>query len=219
MFANDRDLLVYEPGLFDDVAWIGQRLVDGLEVALSGDGLTLLRGSGSWVDDGVGVGSVVVLEGLGAVEVVSVVSAVSLGVSRLRAGAASPAIPVRVGGWTGGARVSTFSPQLAATHGLILNGLGVVEGEAPEGGDGRVYASQILNGGDLVRAECLGALHLVYSAASSLVGEASVSWTKALMYRDRFGEERQRVAVEIDTDGDGAADVHRRVNALRLVRG
>lgn len=64
----------------------------------------------------------------------------------------------------------------------------------------------------------LGALHLVYAAASALAPVGSPLRERAEMYRERFAAERQRVAARIDTDGDGEPDAVRRLNVLLLER-
>ena len=209
MFADDRDLLFLEPMLFRDAGWLGQTLARG---TASATGTILSAFENDFVSAGVGAGHVLVLGGA-SYEVVERLSAVTLRISRLRADVDGPELPVQ-SVTDAEMRVVTFEPQLAVVHRQLLHMLGL--SESP--GDGELGESAVTNPEDLRRIEVLGALHLVYSAASS-AGDPGGAWAmRARMYRDRFGAERHRVAAEIDSSGDGGADAMRRLNVSRFVR-
>lgn len=213
MFAKDRDLLVVEPNLFRDVGWLSQRVLRGTG-AISGTTLSISAADGGFDTAGVGAGSVVVVDGVSC-EVIERLSATQATISRPRVGALDPVLPPAA--VTGkDTVVFTFAPQIAAVHGEILARLGIRGGD--EIGDGPAE-SAITNPAALVRLEVLGALAMVWGAASALTGRESPAAERAEWYRQRFERERQSVRVRLDLDGDGAADAARHAASARLVRG
>lgn len=214
MFAHDRDLLAIEPNLFNEVSWVGQRLVRGTG-DLSDGVLTLTSFDRDFGVAGVGEGHVVIINNV-AYEIVEVVSGTEVAVSRVRASVGGAAIspPDATGA---SVEVRTFGPQVGMTHDLVLRLLGLEGvGDAVPGSLGE---SAVVNGAALARVEALGALHLVYAAAGSLSGPGSAMWERGEMYRRRFAAERQTAAARVDTDGDGVADATRRMNVLWCIRG
>lgn len=211
MFASDRDLLVYEPRLFEEVAFASQTVIASAmgEVALGG--VTLEVPMVDFASLGVDAGWVVLVDGVAA-EVVSRQSATMLTISRLRASVGDALMPL-VPGKGLGVRVGTFRPQIGVVHEQVLASLGV----GASSGTG-LEASSIVNAAALKRVEAFGALYLVFSGAAALVGYDSVLWQKAQMYLARYGSERVRVSALVDTDGDGVADATRRMNVMQLVR-
>ncbi len=212
MFANDRDLLSLEPGIFRDVLWLGQRLVRGVG-SVSGTTLTMTTQDQGFDDAGVGAGNVVVVDGV-ALEVVSRESASELTVSRLRDSIVGA--PVGAGSISEKVvEVSTFGPQISIVHAQVLRMLGLRA--TGEGGDG-AGEGDVTNPSQLALVEALGAVHLVYAGAAAAGGSAGDLAHKAALYRERFGGERQRAAAMIDLDGDGEADATRRMNVIQFVR-
>ncbi|MBL8760367.1 MAG: hypothetical protein JNL50_03610 [Phycisphaerae bacterium] len=212
MFATDRDLLAIEPNVFNEVSWVGQRLVKGTGDVDDGV-LTLTTFDRDFVVAGVDAGHVVLVSNV-AYEVLERVSATEVAVSRLRASVDGAAIwPADVVG--AGVEVRTFGPQVGVTHDLVLRLLGIEGSATPEG----LGESAVVNGAALARVEALGALHLVYAAAGSLSGPGTALWERGEMYRRRFAAERQTAAARVDTDGDGVADATRRMNVVWFVRG
>ncbi|MGD9693147.1 MAG: hypothetical protein AB7G17_10190 [Phycisphaerales bacterium] len=211
-FATDRDLLVLEPGLFREVGWSAQRVVEASGVSVSGT--TLTSAGSDFVTAGVTAGHVALVNGA-VMEVVARLSATQLTVSRVREEAGGVAIPP---GTMSGATlvVMTFRAQLSVAHGQVLRMLGIEPGSV--GQLGEVGETSIVNPGSLARVEALGAMHAILSSASAMVGETSATWAKAEAYRERFREERQRVAALIDLNGDGVADATRRMSVTRLTR-
>jgi hypothetical protein len=217
MFASDRDLLVYEPRLFLDAGWLGQRLV------LASGGVVGGVATAAGVNmAAVGVQAGGVLSYTGAsFEVVSVLGTGGAVVSRLRASVTDAALPTPDVASQTTLEVVTFRPQLAVVHGQLLRMLGIEPQDAREGA---LTESAVVNPGSLTRLECLGALHLIYAAAAAAAAPgglgAGLSYgERALMYRERFAAERLRVSVLIDADGDGEPEVTRRPGVGFLVRG
>jgi len=213
MFATDRDLLQHEPRLFNDIRWAGQTLLEASGVLSAiGDSVSIVGLNAE--ARGIGEGCVALLDGL-AVEITDAKSAGALGVSLLRSRRDDPAVGVSGGPRSVNVVVASFRPQIALVHDRILRGLGLAmpedEGEAPG-------AAAITNPDALVRVEALGALHAIFASASALVESNSPMWARAQMYRERFIEERRRIRVEIDLDGDGQPDATRTISAMRFVR-
>jgi hypothetical protein len=150
-----------------------------------------------------------------AYEVLSRVSSTVLSISRLRSDPDDAAIAVGV---TTGVDVvvATFGPQIATVHRQVLRMVGIEPDIEP--GEGDVSAMSILNPTELARLEALGALHLIYSAASSALGPETPLGRKAEFYRERFATDRQRAVAIIDTDGDGQPDATRRLNVVQFLR-
>jgi len=215
MFATDRDLLVLEPYLFRDHAWVGQRLARGN--ATIADGSIDFSVVDVELDVAqVAAGCVVTVLG-SSYEITGNVGTKSASVSRLRSSIGGPTIMVSDTAESD-AWIVSFRPQIAMVHRQILRMAGI-EPDAPAPTDGRLGESAITNGVALVTLEALGTLHLIFAAAASVAGPTSPAAIRAQMYRDLFREERRRVSVELDTDGDGLPDVARRLNISQFVRG
>ncbi|GIK18673.1 MAG: hypothetical protein DYG93_06475 [Leptolyngbya sp. PLA2] len=210
MFARDRDLLTLEPNLLRDVGWAGQRLVRGTGGA-AGTTLAMSSQDAGFDAAGIGAGNIVLVDGT-AYEVIERTTPASLVISRLRAAESDPLLPASpVSGVP--VEVMTFRPQIALVNAQTMRMLGI----DPESGDGPGEAS-VTNPWAMRLLVSLGALHLVYAAASALAPAGSPLRDRAEMYRERFAAERQRVAARIDTDGDGEADAVRRPSVLLLER-
>lgn len=216
MFATDRDLLMYEPRLFLDTVWVGQRQVSETGIVVSG---VLVVSGATFMTDGIEAGQVVTYKDA-AYEVVQVLGETQLGLSLPRAGVDDPVILAPDTASTT-VRIYTFRYQLRIVHEQILRMIGIEPAVEAEPGETLVTESSIVNPGALRRLEALGALHLIYAAASVAgpLGDGSVYADRAAMYRERFAAERERVNVLIDTDGDGRADAARRPTVMHMVRG
>lgn len=216
MFASDRDLLMYEPRLFLDTVWVGQRIVSATGVVVSG---VLVVSGAMFTSIGIEAGHVANYKDA-SYEVVQVLTDTQLGLSIPRASADDPVILAPDSASTT-VRIHTFRHQLLIVHEQILRMIGIEPEIVPGPGEMAVTESSIVNPGALRRLEALGALHLIYAAASVAgpLGEGSAYADKAAMYRERFAAERERVSVLIDADGDGKADAVRRPTVMHLVRG
>lgn len=202
-FARDRDLIVFEPTLFRDVAWAGQRLVVSDGVSISGT--TLSAPGVDFEAAGVEAGHVALVDDL-PLEVVDQLSATELMVSRLRDRVDSPPVsPAPVS--DAKLVVATFRPQIEATHELLMRSAGLAPSDP-----------MVVNGRDVARVEALGALHTILSAAAPATQDGAPMWDKARLYGDRFRAEWARTAIKIDLDDDGEADALRRIGAARFRR-
>lgn len=217
MFASDRDLLIFEPNLFRDVGWLGQRLLKGTG-SISGTTLTISAFDVGFDAAGIAAGHIVTVDGV-AYEVLARLSASQATISRLRAMADDPALPPSA--VTGKETfIVSFAPQLAQVHGQVIRMLGI-EPQDPvlPGVPGTPTEASITNPEALRTVEALGALFLIYAAASALAGSAGDSSERAEWYRRRFMQERERIAVRLDVDGDGLPDATRRLAMGQWVRG
>ncbi len=205
---------MYEPRLFLETGWLGQLVFR--EAGLVTSGVGFVAGV-DFAAVGVAAGSVVSYAGA-SYEVAQVIGVGQLGLSRLRASADDAVItPPELA--SGELECFTYRPQMAVVHGQILRMLGIEPEDAREGALG---SQAVVNPGALMRLECLGTLHLIYSAAAAAgsAGSAGVGYAeRSLMYRERFSAERGRVTAMIDLDGDGEAESVRRPGVSHLVRG
>lgn len=215
MFARDRDLLAYEPDLFRDVAWSGQRLVKALGSILSGT-TTLMIGTQdvNFTEAGVEAGYVVVVGGT-PYEVIERVGDLSVTVSRVRQDDDDPLITPSPAS-TATTTVVSYRPQLRMVHDQLLRTIGI-EPEDPAELE-RVTEADITNPGALKAIEAMSTIHMVLSSAAALSGPDSTLWRRAQHYRDLVARERQRVGVRIDLDGDGVPDATRRLNVVQFMR-
>lgn len=215
MIATDRDLLVYEPRLFNEAFFVSQRVFDSPSAgSLDTAGTTLTVTNAKWADWNVGPGWVVLIADAPA-EVVTRFNQTQLYVSKLREDA--NAVVVSTG--TGSSlpvRVSTFRPQIQSVHDALMRGVGIEPTAIIS--PGVITEASITNPKALLRAECLGTLQMVYQAVAVAAGEGSIAWAKARSYAERFAEERRRIVVEIDTNADGTADAIRRFSTHWLTR-
>ncbi|MFN0131218.1 MAG: hypothetical protein ACKVW3_01595 [Phycisphaerales bacterium] len=206
--ATDRDLLVFEPNLFRDIAWLSQRLVKAT-ASISGTTLTISAYDVDLAGAGIGPGHVVVVDGA-PFEIIERLTATTATVSRLRDDPeGSPITPTPMSSKP--ATIHTFAPQLGMVRDQVLRLVGLEPADE----------SRVTNPDALKRLVALGALHLAYTAASAAGGEQGWSgkaWTRGQLYLQRFSDERQRAEAQIDLDGDGIADTRRRPNVGQLVR-
>lgn len=209
MFAQDRDMLAIEPHAFTDALWAGRRLASGLG-GVSGTTLTATAATATFIEARAEPGQVVVFNSV-PLEVVEVTSGTVLEVSKLRESVEADALPPGNASGISFTLVS-FAPQLAIVHRQLLGMLGL---DRPDGPGAEV----IVDTAALAHAEALGALHLVYAAASALSGPNSALGARAAMYADMFSRARQTLAVGLDLDGDGVVDATRRPALMQLVRG
>ena len=210
MFAQDRDLLAIEPNLFRDVSFLAQTILQTTGT-LSAGTLTL---DDALPTGAAAVGQVIVVN-RAPLEIIGVTDATTLVVSLTRPDVSGPQL---VPADRTGAPVllATFSPQLGLVHDQLLRMLGIEPGAtlAP----GVITEADITNPRDLVLLECLGALHLIYTAASAPLPDDSPQAQRARMYQERFAKERWRARAKIDLDGDERPDAERTFNVIRTCR-
>lgn len=213
MLATDTDLVIVEPALFTDVAWVAQRLVSTIGV-VADSVVTLTAPDVDFERARVRPGHVVLIDGV-ACAVAERLAPLQARLTRPRAEPADPEIPV---GDDPSARVEvfTFTPQIASVHRRLLRMLGI---EPDAGGSGvGPGEADITNPRDLRRLTVLGALADIYAAASAPGSRRDALADKADAYRRAFARERETSCARIDLDGDGRPDALRRFNAVQFTR-
>lgn len=210
-FATDRDLIVLEPGLHNDVAWTAQRLVSVNDASITNNALTTSKAD--FEQSGVDAGHIAVIAGV-TLEVVERLGPGTLLVSMVRADASGEALPT-LPSLSGTLTIHTFAPQIELTHRELLRRAGVAPAGEPND-TGAISEEMIIGGASLRSVEALGALRLVFSSAAARPDDRA--WRKAEMYRARFERAARRARIEIDRDGDGDVDEARRIGAGYFAR-
>ena len=209
-FSTDRNLLMLEPGVFNDVPFVAQERLRVTDASVSGT--TVTSASADFAAAQVDAGSVVSIAGIPA-EVVARVSATELTVSRVRQRASDAAIPP-VPGSNLELIVRTFAPQAALVHDCLLRMVGV----DPDDANSPITESMIVSLSTMTHLEALGTLERVYAGAVALVGENGDIWKKAADYHRRFGAACRGARIRMDLDGDGKADFTRELGLIQFVR-
>ena len=209
-FSTDRDLLALEPDVFRDLPLVGQRRAHGDDGELAGTAFTAL--AGTFPAESVAATGVILIDSTPH-EIVERVDASTLTVSLPRVRPDDPPIPPGDGSGLSYV-VRTFAHQAAVVHDTLMNLLGL-DGDNP---DHALTEDAVLSVSRMARLETLGTLERVYSAGAALTGDNEMLLLKADHYRRRFAAARERSVVLIDTDGDGFADVRRRLGEASLVR-
>ncbi|MFW5682828.1 MAG: hypothetical protein ACOC1G_07470 [Phycisphaeraceae bacterium] len=209
-FSTDRDLLALEPSVFLDLPLVGQRRSFGEDGELHGTSFTTL--SGTFPAESVGEGGVILINHE-PYEILSRIDAATLTVSLPRIRTSDPAI------WAGQASaahfvVRTFAHQAAVVHDTLMHLFGLHLDDPEQ----TLTEDALLSVTLAARLETLGTLERIYSAGAALTGDNEMLLLKADHYRRRFAAARERAVVLIDTDGDGFADVRRRLGEAHLLR-
>lgn len=209
-FSTDRDLLLYEPTLFNDVPWVSQQRLS----VTDGDivGTTLMSAQADFESAQVDTGSVVLVNKL-PLEVIARQDAMTLTVSLPRTRTTDAAIPP--GDVSAGTVVvRTFMPQAELVCGSLLRMLGL-DSDDP---DLPLDADAVVSLSLMARLEALGTLERVFSSAAALTGDNDGLLFKAAEYRRRLSEAATRSAVQIDTNGDGLPDEKRYIGLTCFTR-
>jgi hypothetical protein len=216
-FCTDTDLLHWEPNLLREAAFASQTLLIGTG-DLAGSTFTLDGPAGaSFLASHVTPQQVIVLTGgtSGSYPIVSVDSATQLTLSVLYDGL----FPVGGSGVPGPLAtadnltfaIRTFWPQRRVVSDLLMAAAGL----NPTRHDLDVV---VMNPQALKNAATLGTLQMIYSALAAAAAEPEELAKRADMY-ERFYRRALRIAVvELDLNGDGAADTTRPLNVLQLQR-
>ena len=209
-FSTDRDLLALEPSVFLDLPLVGQRRAFGDDGELNGTTFTTL--AGTFPAESVGQGGVILINDVPH-EILSRDDAATLIVSLPRVRTSDAAIG---SGQASAARfaVRTFAHQAAVVHDALMHLFGL----HPDDPEQTLTEDAVLSVTLAARLETLGTLERIYSAGAALTGDNEMLLLKADHYRRRFAAARERAVVLIDTDGDGFADVRRRLGEAHLLR-
>jgi hypothetical protein len=65
----------------------------------------------------------------------------------------------------------------------------------------------------------LGTLQMIYSAMSAVSGDSAMLSVHADLYRRLYARALRHMAVDLDTNGDGVADLRRSPGVVCLIRG
>jgi hypothetical protein len=212
-FANDIDLLHWEPNILKDAAFASQTLISGTgNLAAS----TFTISAGSFTTSHVTNDLVIVLAGsvAGSFPIVSVDGATQLTISTLYDGlfpssgdpAASPVGTANGLTYT----IRTFWPQRRIVSELLLQAAGLDPTDDA--------AATIVNPQSLRRPCALGTLQMIYSALAAASAEPEALNVRAEIYQRLYRRALRSVTIEIDRDGDGEGDIARGLNVMSLQR-
>ena len=215
-FSSDVDLAKYEPGVFGSWYVSSQVLSSGSNGIVAG---TQFTASGvDFTAAQVGAGGVIYLESAdgaiqGAFEIVEVIDSTHLTVSVLRPSTSSgQAIPIgSASGLTW--RVVTYAPQAYEVLWQLSQKLGLSPGCVSE-----QSVDDIVNVEPLRQASVFGILAAVFEALYAGIDGQTVLVEKKEHYQWRYEKAIERLAVQIDTDGDGDADKNVMPSVVQLVR-
>lgn len=214
MSALDRDLLIFEPSLFRDVSWTGQRLVRSTSASIDASGNILTLPGAGLIARNITAGHIALIDET-PFEILQRLDDQTLQISRIRPARTDDPIPTSPGAALT-AVITTFAPQLRAAHDIILRSIGIdpdAEPDAPP-----PTPAHITNPEALTRLQALGALHLIFAAASSIADERAPTNARAMLYLARYRAEHARTIVRLDLDGDGIPDAARRLSTIHLLR-
>jgi len=213
-FCNDIDLLHWEPGLFAEAGFASQQLLTGTG-NLAGTAFTI--SSGSLIDAHVTANQVIILSGAvgGCFPIVSVNTATQLTLSVLYDGLdpdGGDPRPGPVGTSSGLAfAIRTFWPQRKVVSDILRAAAGLDRVENA--------AHRIVNTAALRRPAALGTLQLIYGAlAAAVTSEPNTFAIRAALYARLYRRALNQTRIELDTDGDGEADLARDLGVLTLDR-
>lgn len=214
-YCNDIDLLYSEPNIFRDAAFASQTLLSG-----TGDlsATTFTIDAGSLFDSHIATKMVIALSGAisGCFPIISVNSATQLALGVLH----DPLFPddaIPTAAPLGTAidltfHIRTFSPQIRVVSDLLTQTAGIVPGGTL--GD----EPTIVNPG-ILRSACVsGTLQMIYSALAAVAEEPAGFSNRADFYERLYRRAVRNARVQLDLDGDGAADTVRLLNVVDLVR-
>ncbi|MFT3785270.1 MAG: hypothetical protein QM770_03775 [Tepidisphaeraceae bacterium] len=220
IYCNDSDLLAWEPNLAAEASFAAQTLLQQ-DVTLDGSTLILSGDGPSFDDSRVRAGHIAVLGGSmpGCFPIIALTTASRAVISRSHellpaAGAATPenaaSFAVAVGTGTGiPLAVRTFAPQRMVVSEVLRRLAGVDE----------TRGETLLNTASLKRPAVLGTLQMIYNALAAAGGDGAAELiVRAELYERLYRRSLRNVVVEIDTDGDGRANVQRLLRTARLVR-
>jgi hypothetical protein len=217
IFCNDTDLLYWEPGVLKDATFASQAIASGTGDA-AGNLFTATTGP-SFTTQAVEPGHVLVLSGTiaGCFPITQVISATQLKVSPLYAELfpeqGSPPASLVVGTASGLAYVvRTFWAQRKLVSDLLAQSIGIVPDTADE------TDVTILNPAALKTACVLGALQMIYSAIAAAAADPAKFDVRADLYERLYRRALRQAQVDLDTDGDGRANVRRTLGVVTLAR-
>jgi len=214
-FCSDIDLLHWEPNIFRDAAFASQLLLAG-----TGDlsGTTFTAAGAPLIDAHIAADQVIVLSGAlaGSYPILSVDSASQLTLSVMYDGLfpdSGPATPTPAGSAAGlSFAIRTFFPQRRLVSSILLRAAGIgAETDAPA-------TAQIVNTEALRRPCVLGTLQMIYNALAAASTDPAELNIRAELYQRLYRRALGHTIAEIDLDGDGKAELVRRLGSLEMLR-
>lgn len=211
-FINDRDLVMFEPTLCRDVAWVASELARGTATLIDGELSIAGVDPGS---RGIAPGQLVTVAAL-TCEVTEVSGAGVIG------GAISVALPriseagpvIRPANATGAVQVLTFARHIQAAHDIILQRLGIAGLAA---GD-LLHESRITGAPGIRFVEACMALELIFAAASGASGPGSAFRQQSEFYSRRVSALAAVATAEYSGSPAGTR-IRLTTASRRLVRG
>ena len=217
LFCKDVDLLYWEPGVLKDATFASQVIAGGMG-DLAGNLFTLSTGP-AFTSQRVEAGQAMVLSGTiaGCYPIAEVISTIQLRITPLYAElfpeSGSPPAPLTVGTATGLTyAVRSFWAQRKVVSDLLSQAVGVVPGTEDE------EAITILNPEALKTACVLGTLQMIYGGIAAAAAEPAKFSTRADLYERLYRRALRQAKVDLDTDGDGRANVRRALGVVALAR-
>ena len=211
-FCTDRDLLALEPIVFLQGS-ANQQFAAGSDGAISAGVFT--SATADFIAAGILPGmvlatsSTIPAEGL-CHEILSVDSATSLTISRLRTNtedaAISPANATTLA-W----RVRTFAAHIAETSATLGE-------ELRQRGEINFDATDFVPSDQLRRLCAYGTLAAVFLGRCQRASSDDIHWIKAEHYRDEFRRQRNTLTLLTDSNGDSEADSSRSFGNVQLRR-
>jgi hypothetical protein len=212
-FANDVDLLHWEPNLLRDASAVAQTLLAGTGTLA---GTTFTISSGSLSDAHIEANHVIVLGSPinGSFPIVSIENATALTLSvlfdQLFPDPGDDVQTLSPGSGSGLTfSIRTFWPQLRIISELLCQAAGLQIDDA----------AQILNPQSLNHACALGALQMIYTALAAAAEDPTNLLARADLYQGLYRRAMRSASVQIDLNNDGVADIVRQLNVLQLQRG
>ena len=216
-FSNDVDILRYEPGLFGDLHFAGQVLINGTGGTIEDTIFTVPDADFNVAK--ITAGMVIYLQSTdgivdGAYEIVSMDSATQLTISVLRADGQGEAIALQDADDVI-YRICTYQPQGSEVFLQLTQHFGLKPGVA----DGDYSADDVLDVSVLRQVSVYGVLSIIFATLWGRAKDSEENFhQKSKYYRQLFEKALQRCRISIDAGDDGVADSVRSGASARLLR-
>jgi hypothetical protein len=210
-FAQDRDLMRWEPILFGTLHRPAQQMAGGTLAQLQN--ATFTATDAGFVTKGIQAGMVLyVCDAEGELEncfdIISVDDDQTLTVSVVRPGNDDPVICPPSGenlDW----RITSYQVQIVQVSRALMQYFGY--------GDADVES--FLDPTQLNTAVTMAALAAIFAGAATGQQDDAALWEKSRYYQKQFHEAREKIRLEIDVNHDGIADQCKLGGSVRLRRG
>jgi hypothetical protein len=208
--VSNLELMRIEPRLFTDAADSGLTLLSATDGVISDNVLT--SAASDFVATGVSTQDVVVVTGE-AIEILSVDDATTLSTSRRRMSDASPVLKPGPGSGLSLSVVS-FGPLLERVENQLLASVGI----APDHPTTPLTLADVINQDDLKPVIGMRVAASAFARAAAVTPTDDALAALAALYREIAEEATRMTPILIDTNGDGVADLSRRLSGLTLNR-